>query len=194
MKNLSQSGRTMIEVLAVLSLIGILVSSILGMINSMYDKFKSSEILSEIRDLRKGINGRYAATGDYTDISAKILIDERLAPSQMVNGQRLLHAYQGEVKFSPGNTGGKNRSYKISFPVLPYKNCLELATLNWDIDSTATLVSITINKTTFSWPVNKVSSGGVTQSNAATSLPMDYSKAATACTKDKNNEIIWEFQ
>ena len=58
MINLSQSGRTMIEVLAVLSLIGILVSSILGMINSMYDKFKSSEILSEIRDHRKGINGR----------------------------------------------------------------------------------------------------------------------------------------
>ena len=142
MNNKSQSGRTMVEVLAVLSILGVLFTSVMMTVNSMYDKFKSSNIVAQIRDLRKGINNRYAALGIYTGLSSKILIDERLAPAQMAHGQKLLHSYQGEVKLAVGNTGGTGRSYKITFPSLPYKNCVELATINWEVEATATLVSI----------------------------------------------------
>ena len=56
MNNKSQSGRTMVEVLAVLSILGVLFTSVMMTVNSMYDKFKSSNIVTQIRDLRKGIN------------------------------------------------------------------------------------------------------------------------------------------
>lgn len=58
MNNKSQSGRTMVEVLAVLSILGVLFTSVMMTVNSMYDKFKSSNIVTQIRDLRKGINNR----------------------------------------------------------------------------------------------------------------------------------------
>ncbi len=192
--NESQSGRTMIEMLAVLTLIGVVFSSIMMVVGSMYDKYKSSVILLQIRDLRKAINNRYSALGVYTGINAKLLIDEKLAPAQMVNGQKLIHAYQGEVTFGVGNTGGKNHSYKITFPSLPYKNCVELATINWEVDNTATLASITINKTQFSWPVNTIGSDGINSGAGATSLPITLGKASNACQSNNNNEIIWEFQ
>ena len=171
MNNKSQSGRTMVEVLAVLSILGVLFTSVMMIVNSIYDKFKSSNIVTQIRDLRKGINNRYAALGIYTGLSSKILIDERLVPAQMVHGQKLLHSYQGEVNFAVGNTGGTGRSYKISFPSLPYKNCVELATINWEVEASATLVSIDINKTTFTWQINKTSADGVTQAASPTALP-----------------------
>ena len=194
MNNKSQSGRTMVEVLAVLSILGVLFTSVMMTVNSMYDKFKSSNIVTQIRDLRKGINNRYAALGIYTGLSSKILIDERLAPAQMAHGQKLLHSYQGEVKLAVGNTGGTGRSYKITFPNLPYKNCVEPATINWEVEATATLVSISINKTTFTWQVNKTSASGVTQAASPTALPVTMGKASTACKTGNKNEITWEFQ
>ena len=194
MNNKSQSGRTMVEVLAVLSILGVLFTSVMMTVNSMYDKFKSSNSVTQIRDLRKGINNRYAALGIYTGLSSKILIDERLAPAQMAHGQKLLHSYQGEVKLAVGNTGGTGRSYKITFPNLPYKNCVELATINWEVEATATLVSISINKTTFTWQVNKTSASGVTQAASPTALPVTMGKASTACKTGNKNEITWEFQ
>ena len=50
MNNKSQSGRTMVEVLAVLSILGVLFTSVMMTVNSMYDKFKSSNIVTQIRD------------------------------------------------------------------------------------------------------------------------------------------------
>ena len=190
----AQTGRTMMEMLAVLSILGVLFAATMVFVNSMYDKYKSSTILLQIRDLRKNINNRYSAIGVYTGLNAKTLIDERLVPDQMVHGQKLIHPYQGEVKFSVGNTGGKNRSYKIIFPSLPYKNCVELATINWEVESTATLVGITINKTVYSWPVNTIGSDGINSGNTSTSLPMTFVKASKSCINGNNNEISWEFQ
>lgn len=112
----------------------------------------------------------------------------------MAHGQKLLHSYQGEVKLAVGNTGGTGRSYKITFPNLPYKNCVELATINWEVEATATLVSISINKTTFTWQVNKTSASGVTQAASPTALPVTMGKASTACKTGNKNEITWEFQ
>ncbi len=193
-QEITQSGRTMIETIAVLSIIGALITSITIFVYSMYDKYKSSTVISQIRDLRKAINNRYAAIGVYTGLNSKILIDERLAPSQMVHGQKLIHVYEGEVTLSVSNTGGKGRSYKISFPALPQKNCVELATINWEVDNTATLVGITINKKAFSWEVNTIGSGGVTAGSSATALPITMGKAAVSCQRGEANEIIWEFQ
>lgn len=193
-RDITQLGRTMIEMLAVLSILGVLITSITTVVYSMYDKYKSSTIISQIRDLRKAINSRYSALGVYTGLTSKILIDERLAPPQMVQGQKLLHPYQGEVTLAVGNVGGRNRSYKISFPALPYKNCVELATLNWELEATATLSNITINKSSFGWPINTVGSDGVNSGVTATTLPITFSKASTACKSGDTNEIIWEFQ
>lgn len=193
-KDISQAGRTMIEMLAVLTIIGVVFSSIMMVVGSMYDKYKSSTILLQIRDLRKAVNNRYSALGVYTGLNAKLLIDEKLAPPQMIQGQKLRHSYQGEVTLGVGNTGGKNRSYKITFASLPYKNCVELATINWEVDSMATLAGITINKTAYSWPVNTVGSGGIDSGASATSLPITMGKASTSCKTGNNNEIIWEFQ
>ena len=194
MNNKSQSGHTMIEVLSVLSILGILFVSVMMIVNSMYDKFKSNNIITQIRDLRKGISNRYMALGIYTGLSPKILISERLVPAQMVHGQKLLHSYLGEVNLAVGNTGGSGRSYKITFPKLPYKNCVELATINWEVEATAMLVSISINKTTFTWQVNKASDSGVTQDASTTALPVTMGGASTACKTGNENEITWEFQ
>lgn len=193
MNKTSQFGRSMIEILAVLSIMGILSASIISAVSSLMNQYRHSVIGTQLRDLRKNINNRYAADGRYTGLTAKILIDERLVPHSMLNGQLIRNAFGGSVTVAPADTGGANRSYTITFNRLPRRTCVEMATLDWKVDSSATLVSITVNNTKFSWPYNKLGSGGVGHETLANPLPITGARAMQSCSTELDNIITWEF-
>ena len=190
----SQLGRTMIEMLAVMSVLGMFTASVYTLIGSMTDKYKSSIILTQVRDIRKAISHRYAALGVYTGLTSDILAKERLLSSNMLHNGKIYHAFRSEVTLAVANTGGTGRSFKITFPGLRFQNCVDMALIDWSTDSTAILVGIKINSNTFTWQLNKVGADGKLQPPSATSLPLTLAKAASACKEGNNNTITWEFQ
>lgn len=195
MMRANQKGRTMIEVIAVLSILGVLTANIAGMVMSMFQQYKYSIIQNQIRDLRKSVNARYAARGSYTGLNIKTLIDERLVPYNMVNGNKLRQPFGGDVTLSSADYGGRDRSYTITFTKVPERACVELSTLNWQIDNTSTLVSLDINATKFVWPINRIGSGdSVDHEQIANALPVTSQKVFGLCTKKEDNTLIWEFQ
>ena len=189
-----QLGRTFVEMLAVLSVLGAFTASIFTLIGNMTDKYKSSVILSQVREIRKAISHRYAALGDYTGLSPQILFNERLISANMLHNGKIYHAFQKEVSLAVGNKGGTGRSFKITFPGLRFQNCVDLAMIDWAVDSTAVLVGIKVNSKTFEWLGNKVDGSGKWQNTSATSLPITLPKAASACEDNNANSITWEFQ
>lgn len=198
MKKSNEFGRTMIEVIAVLGIIGTLMASIASMVMGMFAHYKNSILPGQVRDLRKNISNRYSALGLYNGLNAEILIKERLAPYGMIHDKKLLNAFGGEVTVAPSNYNCTNCSYTITFKMLPRKACVEVATLNWQVDNTSTLISININSTAegdkFVWPINKIGSGGIVAGSTTKALPVSNKDAFEKCNTDNNNFIIWEFQ
>lgn len=194
MKKSDQRGYTMMEVVATISILIMAIAGMTKTVSNMFGKYKYHEVLTQIRDLRKTVSDRYAAIGDYSDLSAKLLIDEKIAPQTMVAGNILINAFGGQVYLAPAHTYGKNKSFEMQFTNLPASVCVEAATINWRVDDTSTLVQMIINNKNkpYTWPVNSI---GNSVKPGQNSLPMTIQTAQQACNnKDGKNLIIWEFQ
>lgn len=191
MKNYSECGRSMIEVIGLLAILATVTTGINKFITSMHDKYKISRITQQITDLRKNISNRYVANGDYSIIKTQDMIDSDVIPPDMVDGSKVIHAYNAEVTFN-----GAKDTYQITFPQLPHHVCVELALMNWEFSGNSDLYKIKINETEFNWPI--IANGGK-------ELPVTITDAEAACIlspDDKNggvteynkNTITWTFR
>lgn len=187
----SENGRTMIEVIGVLAILTAVTIAITKLVNNMHDRYKTSRISQEIIDLRKNISNRYVASGTYVDIKDEDLISGKVAPSGMIDGAKLVHAYNGAVEVK-----GDKDSYQITFSSLPHGVCVELALINWNFNGNTDLFQVKINDTEFKWPI---------LAGSGPKLPVELTEASTACSpppKDDNtpvrdindNTITWTFR
>ena len=116
----SQLGRTMIEMLAVMSVLGMFTASVYTLIGSMTDKYKSSIILTQVRDIRKAISHRYAALGVYTGLTSDILAKERLLSSNMLHNGKIYHAQKCSLKLLNAN------NVRFGYRWNKEKKCMEI--------------------------------------------------------------------
>lgn len=199
----SQSGRTMIETIAVIGIITLVTSGLITMVSSVYNKYKISAITSQLKDLQKSIRTRYAALGNYTDLgkSEKIneLIKEKVIPYNMVLSGEVVHAFGGKVEFNKDESklkdevSGQINKYSITFKDVRKEACIELLGLNWAVNESSDLVSVTSRNKTYTWD----------SSADATKLPLDTLRVFQICSlesgKDEEDkpittDIIWIFQ
>lgn len=192
MKEKSQSGRTIVEMMMVLFVLGTFTASTMALVSKGMDKYRASLILSQVREVRKAVSSRYAALGVYTGLTSEVMIKERLLSANMVTENKLYHAFKSEIGLSVADSGGTGRSFKITFPGIPLPNCLDLALIDWATDSTAALVSIKINDKEYKWEVNKVGADGKLVAPSDTALPVTLPKAASVC-REGSNTLTWEF-
>ena len=179
MKNCSQLGRTMIEVIGVLAILTAVSVAINKFINNMHDKFRISRITQQITDLRKNISNRYVANGDYSVIKVQEMIDSKVIPSDMVDNGKVIHAYNSEVTFD-----GSKDTYQVTFTQLPHHVCVELAVMNWNFGGSSELYRLKVNETEFNWPM---------LANGGKELSVTLADAEVACIlppKDDENDII----
>ena len=176
----NEKGATMVEVIMTLGVIGAFGVSIATLVTSMYDRYRVSRVGGQIEELKKTINNRYVADGQYTNASITTLIDEELAPKDMINGKKLYHSYKGEVTLK----GGAD-SYELTFSDLPQKICLELGIMNWTVDNSSDLVSLNINGKDFKWPW---------VAGSSYKLPAQMPEVSASCKTGDTNVIKWTFQ
>lgn len=180
MKKTHEKGYTFIEVIGVLGIAGMLMASMSMLVSSMFDKYKKNRVQDQILMLEKLINQRYVADKNYKDISADTLIDEGIVPAEMKNGNKIVQAY-GDVTIA-----GSEDTYTIEFNKLPLNVCMALGMMDWVYGDSSDLVSITINKTKYTWPY-------VGKQTDDTSLPLDVGRLSQKCQR-LDNVIKWEFQ
>lgn len=181
MKKCSEFGRTMIEVIGVLAILTAVSAAINKFINSMHDKYKISRITQQITDLRKNVSNRYVANGDYSVIKLQDIVNGNVAPSDMIDNGKVIHAYNSEVSFS-----GNKDTYQITFPNLPKHVCMELAIMNWTFGGNSELYKLKINNVDFNWPL---------LANGGKELPVTITDASAACSAEEyKNSITWTFR
>lgn len=176
----SEAGYTLIEAIAFMGVISMLAVSIITLVNNMLDKYRMSRVTQQIVDIQKNIDFRFSAAENFKDLTTELITKEKIVPGDMVAGNKIYHAYKGEVTIKSER---ENSVYEVSFTNLPYNACVELAMVDWLSGYNSNVVHIKVNQTYFTW-----------QGTNSSRLPMEYGHALAACADNRNNVITWQFQ
>ncbi len=180
-----QSGRSMVEMLGVLAIIGVLsVGGIAGYSKAMA-KFKVNQTLDQISMLITNIRTLFANQIDFGGASTANVITLNLYSPEMIDatGAALVNPFNGAVTITPGEN---DRTFKVTYEGLDTSSCTTIAMADWGGSVASGLVSITLggSKTAYTW-------GG----QSPNGLPITIAGAAAGCNKaGSTNSITWEYR
>ena len=196
-----QSGRSMVEMLGVLAIIGVLsVGGISGYSKAMA-KFKLTKAQDQLTMMIMNIRTAYVTSPGYPGLNNSLAADYKLVSQEMVvsqGGSSLISAFGGEVLVSAvqGADGTANGAFQIIFNGLGKDACTSLASSDWGTDG---LVGIIVNGTKQSVS-NTVATGGESCTTGIagklclpSSLPVSLPNARAACSSNNQNSISWVY-
>lgn len=178
MRNLyrsEQTGRSMVEMLGVLAIIGVLsVGGIAGYSKAM-TKFKINKSMDQISMLVANIRTLYSGQRNYVGFDNPNAISFGIVPNEMGNsGSDITNAFAGKVTFGVAAVGTMaGGSFTIKYDGLGREACVTMATADWGSGSSSGLVSMNASPTTADG-----------KSFTGTALPISLTEAATACACD----------
>ena len=190
-----QNGRSMVEMLGVLAIIGVLsVGGISGYSKAMA-KYKLTKAQDQITMLLMNIRTAYATSPSYDGLSDTTAIAYNLAPNEMSTGSgatQLYGTFGGKVDIS---TVGTNKTYfRITMHALGKEACRSLATSDWGADG---LVGMWVGADDAAQAqaggyAEACSGGGASGKYCVANLPVALSKAASDCNHE-TNYITWVY-
>ncbi len=192
--NSEQSGRSMVEMLGVLAIIGVLsVGGISGYSKAMA-KFKMSKAMDQMSMLVANIRTTYASMATYSGLNTKAARDYGLASRDMYStvADHLVNAFGGDVFVSAipnPNSGVAATGFAIVYNGLDKEACMGLATADW---GSAGLIGISISNAKVADEPDAVAAGYITTAN----MPVSLATAAAdgACSADTAvNSISWYY-
>ena len=214
MKN-NQSGRSMVEMLGVLAIIGVLSAGGLAGYSKAMFKHKLNSTMDQITMLVTNIRTMYGTQGNYAGFTAGSAIDLGIVPAVMIAGDTttnhdadaqhnnqawtsrdvsLTNPFKGDVelltiKVVAGDTLAHDNSVETGFSItykgLPDEACIALGTADFGSGAGSGFIGAKINEGAMSGQYGASSEGHA--------YGMDGTKGAiTLCTGD-NNQITWYF-
>lgn len=142
MKN-CERGRSMIEMLGVLAIVGILTAGGISGYSKAMQKIKRDKVVTQLSLLVMNIRSIFFNQTDYSNLSEGILVKAGMVPSEMYDASaassssvELKHALGGMVYvFQSFNAEGKKRAFEVYLEGLTKDVCLALATTDWGMDN-----------------------------------------------------------
>ncbi len=144
-----ESGRSMIEMLGVLAIIGVLsVGGIAGYSKAM-NKFKTNKVADNLAMIVTNIRTLYAQQNDYSGLTNDTAINMGVVPDELIKKttkkgettatKTLQNAFLGPVFISSatvkgldnGTDDGANRGFVVAMGGLTREACVTLATNDW---------------------------------------------------------------
>ena len=197
---INEAGRSMIEMLGVLAIIGVLsVGGIAGYSKAM-TKYKTNKVVDQMTMIVTNLRTLYAQQTSYDGLNNANAILMGVIPDEMgTSGSALVNAFNGAVfitsaKLSTVNDTAGIKAFTITYTGLPRESCVTLATGDWGSGHSAGFIGLAASGTaaTAADPQNDnlrltdtaPCAGGTTWACAGggtTPVPMQVSKAATAC-------------
>ena len=218
-----QSGRSMIEMLGVLAIIGVLsVGGIAGYSKAM-NKFKTNQVADQVSMLIANIKTMYAQQSSYEGLNNVTAVDMGLVPDELgttagrgetgsgnnkTTTQELTNSFNGQVYIKAASSvsgQSDNLAFYIIYTGLSKEACITLATNDWGSSFSSGLIGMQAKG-------GDTSSAQHTDSDVASivmgcdggssgiacagkSMPMSVTAAATACACNKGNmcSIFWKY-
>ena len=180
MRNLyknEQSGRSMVEMLGVLAIIGVLsVGGISGYSKAMA-KYKLTKAQDQMAMILINLRTAYATSPDYAGLNNTAAISLNIIPGDMLpgglgTGSTIKNAFGGDVTIAAAGTA--NTNFAITYKGLGKEACVSLLTSDWGTDG---LVSIEM--------------GGLS-GGPGDKITVAEAAGANGC-QTTDNEIVWTY-
>ncbi len=206
----NQNGRSMIEMLGVLAIIGVLsVGGIAGYSKAMM-KYRINKTIEQITLIAGNIRTFFASQGNYgvlrsdTDTGKAIIKKAKLVPDEMWStderGDFRLESAFGTMfllaapLYDDFRDIDARKSFIIDSNDLPTEACIEIATMDWSSTGNR-ILSVVINPTTIDeldggFIDNCTTSGQLTCNE---NLPVSIDKAVQLCDSGDENNVQIKF-
>ncbi len=182
-----QTGRSMVEMLGVLAIIGVLsVGGIAGYSKAMA-KFKLTKAMDQVSTTVTNIRTLYSGQPNYNGLDTATMIKMGAVGAEMLNGKTQANASAAYNAFNGLVTidGTSGQTFKLKFAGLSKEACVAIAASDWGSGSGSGLVSVTAAGATGAGKSGTVASG---------TLPLKLSDAAQGCADAKDtNTVTWEY-
>ncbi len=142
-----ERGRSMIEMLGVLAIVGVLsVGGIAGYTKAM-KKIRSEKTAEQINELVMNIRRTFINQDGFEGINQQLLIDAGAVPVSMYDpaqpSKTLTNAFGGEVYiFESVDISDKPRAFELYVTGLDKETCVMVSTLDWGIDPSTGFMSL----------------------------------------------------
>lgn len=141
-----EKGRSMIEMLGVLAIVGVLsVGGIKGYTRAM-TKLKADKVISQINETVLNIRTLFINERDYSGISARLLINVNAIPGTMYDPTDtrssiiLKNALGGDILiFTSKDLTGGSKAFEVYATGLDRDTCTAMAVLDWGISTQGAL-------------------------------------------------------
>ena len=182
LNRIEQSGRSMVEMLGVLAIIGVLsVGGISGYSKAMA-KYKLTKAQDQMAMLLINIRTAFSGSPSYSGLNNSTAVQLNIVPADMLPGglgvsvsaaSGIVNAFSGSVVIATAENG---QHFKITFNGLGKETCTSLASSDWGTEG---LDSMQINSSTAHNQAN---------------LPIGAITAVGECVNDNStNSITWEY-
>ncbi|MBO5037838.1 MAG: hypothetical protein J6C85_00055 [Alphaproteobacteria bacterium] len=208
MDKINQRGRSMIEMLGVLAIVGILsVSAIAGFQKAMI-KHKTNKIFDEITTITANIQTAFANQRNYEELgnyNCNELVSLGIVSAAMCDAtNHIKNAFGGEISLleACSNADYNNciySAYSLHITGIPKQACIELATNNWQSSFEAIQIGHSIQITTIALNLSDClatettpdapSKGYLWACKNHNQIPVSYNDAALACDCSEANNL-----
>lgn len=195
-----QTGRSMVEMLGVLAIIGVLsVGGIAGYSKAM-TKFKITKTMDQVSMTVANIRTLYSGQRNYNGLATANALDMGVVPAEMEGAaaNTLVNAFQGAVTIGTINYNNQNASaFRISYENMGQEACVQLITSDWGSGASSGFIGIQVSAVAPAGQ-NAPQFGNAAAKGAAAwdnmHLPVTPSDAATTCATDSGyTTITWYY-
>lgn len=187
-----QSGRSMIEMLGVLAIIGVLsVGGIAGYSKAMA-KYKQNKLGDQISMLVTNIRTLYGNAKDYEGLDSASAISMGAVDKEMqVSSSTIKNVYSSGASVWVSAGGTSNDSFFVTITALPSTACTYIASSDFGSSVGSGWLGVGAQNSAVDAAVTAFT--GMTKSATSNSLPMSVADAAAGCNGETNT-VVLQFQ
>ncbi len=189
--NSEQNGRSMVEMLGVLAIIGVLsVGGIAGYSKAMA-KYRTNKTIDQVSMLITNIRTLYANQNNYVGLNDSALLTFELVSQDMITTTAgtssgtattsLINPFGGAITVT-NNTN----DFTVTYANIDKQACISIVTADWGASASGGLTKLTIGTKAHTW-------GGA----SGAGFPIDLATAATECdpgTSGTGVSIAWTYR
>ncbi len=140
----NQCGRSMIEMLGVLAIVGVLSVGGLSGYNQAMNQYRINKTLTQITEISSRLSVIGDQTSSYEGLSNVSAIKMGVAPNELISGNNLINIYGGNVTIQNSNLTATDTdmAYVIQYTNLPQAACMTLATQDWQNGRNSNMIGI----------------------------------------------------
>lgn len=217
----NEQGRSMIEMLGVLAIVGVLsVGGIAGYSKAM-NKFKTNKISDQVQMISTNIRTLFSSQRTYSGLNNGVAVAAGLVPGEMYNASsaskaqaegadfEITNSFGGQVYIGTADSAatGDEMAFVIAFNGIPQSSCVSIATTDWggDVGSGLAAMYIDASDSTLSGAQSlyqELSEPNVAAGTGGTGihvpgdenngLPYSITAANASCSSDENG-VAWKY-